>query len=101
MIPADKITETFCSIDDFCLAFESAFDKRLISSRVKSTIGWFYGFKLHRIINDKDEILKFVITLANVHDRTPLKNGNFLKKAFGNSNINKGCFAKDLFQMLF
>jgi hypothetical protein len=28
----------------------------------KSTIGWFYGFKLHIVINDKGEILNFMIT---------------------------------------
>ena len=36
-------------------------------------MGWFYGFKLHLIINDKGEILNFVITQANVDDREPLK----------------------------
>ena len=30
---------------------------------------WFYGFKLHIIINDKRAILNFAITLANVDDR--------------------------------
>ena len=40
----------------------------------KSTMGWFHGFKLHIIINDKGEILNFTITQANVDDRTPLKN---------------------------
>lgn len=39
----------------------------------KSTMGWFYGFKLHIIINDKGELLDFIITQANVDDRTPLK----------------------------
>ena len=37
----------------------------------KSTMGWFYGFKLHIIVNDKGELLDFVITQANVDDRTP------------------------------
>src|SRR5690554_7858788 len=32
----------------------------------KSTMGWFYGFKLHLIINEKGEILSFTITQANV-----------------------------------
>lgn len=39
----------------------------------KSTLGWFYGFKLHLIINDKGEILHFVITQANVDDREPIE----------------------------
>jgi hypothetical protein len=34
----------------------------------KSTMGWFYGFKLHVVINDKVELLDFIITQANVDD---------------------------------
>ncbi len=28
----------------------------------KSTMGWFHGFKLHLVINDKGEILNFCVT---------------------------------------
>jgi hypothetical protein len=28
MISKDKVTETFCSIDDFCAVFEPAFRKK-------------------------------------------------------------------------
>lgn len=34
----------------------------------KTSIGWFYGFKLHIIINEKGEILSFVVTPGNVSD---------------------------------
>lgn len=34
----------------------------------KTSIGWFYGFKLHLIINDKGEILSFLVTPGNVSD---------------------------------
>lgn len=34
----------------------------------KSIMGWFHGFKLHIVINDKGEILNFTIKLANVDD---------------------------------
>ena len=44
----------------------------------KSTMGYFFGFKLHLIINDKGEILNFVITQGNVDDREPLKNERFM-----------------------
>ena len=49
----------------------------------KSTMGWFHGFKLHIVINDKGEILSFCVTQANVDDRDPLKNEGFLKDIFG------------------
>jgi len=56
----------------------------------KSTMVWFYGFKLHIIVSDKGEILDFMITRANVDDRMPLKTDNFLKKLFGKLYADKG-----------
>ncbi len=67
----------------------------------KSTMGWFYGFKLHIIINDKGELLDFVITQANVDDRAPLKEENFLKKIFGSLYGDKGYLSKELAALLF
>lgn len=67
----------------------------------KSTMGWFYGFKLHIIINDKGELLDFIITQANVDDRTPLKEDNFLKKIFGSLYGDKGYISKELAALLF
>lgn len=40
-----------------------------LATKGKSTMGWFFGFKLHLIINDKGEILSFYLTKANVDDR--------------------------------
>ena len=40
-------------------------------------MGWFFGFKLHLIINDKDEILNFMLIPKNVDDRESLKQGKF------------------------
>tara|TARA_R110002049_G_scaffold302258_1_gene494975 strand:+ start:32932 stop:33825 length:894 start_codon:yes stop_codon:yes gene_type:complete len=67
----------------------------------KSTMGWFHGFKLHIVINDKGEILNFTITQANVDDRTPLKKKSFLNKIFGKLFADKGYIGKELMQMLF
>jgi len=67
----------------------------------KSTMEWFYGFKLHIIINNKGEILDFMITRANVDDRTPLKTDNFLKKLFGKLYADKGYISKELTALLF
>nr|WP_201288638.1 IS982 family transposase [Sphingobacterium composti Ten et al. 2007 non Yoo et al. 2007] len=46
----------------------------------KSTMGWFYGFKLHLIINDRGEILNFLISQGNMDDREPLKKRKFPEK---------------------
>ena len=39
----------------------------------KTTTGWFYGFKLHLVINDKGEILAFQLTPGNVSDVSMLE----------------------------
>ena len=36
-----------------------------LAQRGKSSTGWFYGFKLHLVINDKGEILSFCLTSGN------------------------------------
>ncbi len=72
-----------------------------IATTGKSTMGWFHGFKLHIIINDKGEILNFTITQANVDDRQPLKQARFLDKIYGKLFADKGYIGKSLMQMLF
>lgn len=72
-----------------------------IAATGRSTMGWIHGFKLHLMINDKGEILSFVITQANVDDRQPLKDGNILKNVFGSLYADKGYISKDLAAMLF
>jgi len=72
-----------------------------IATTGKSTMGWFHGFKLHIVINDKGEILNFTITQANVDDRTPLKKKSFLEKIYGKLYADKGYIGKDLMQLLF
>jgi len=39
------------------------------AGRGKSSTGWFYGFKLHLVVNDQGEILSFCVTPGNVDDR--------------------------------
>ncbi len=72
-----------------------------IANTGKSTVGWFYGFKLHIIINDKGEILNFTITQASADDREPLKQERFLDKIFGKLFADKGYIGKKLAQLLF
>ncbi len=67
----------------------------------RSTMGWFYGFKLHIVINDKGEILNFAITQANVDDREPLKNEGFLREVFGKLFADKGYISEKSADILF
>jgi hypothetical protein len=72
-----------------------------IATTGKSTIGYFHGFKLHLVINEKGEILNFVITQGHVDDREPLKNKRFIKKFTGKLYGDKGYVSKPLAQILF
>ncbi|TLX75629.1 IS982 family transposase [Labilibacter sediminis] len=72
-----------------------------LAQKGKCSMGWFYGFKLHLVINDKGEILDFLFTHGNVDDRTPLKDKNFHDKIFGKLIADKGYISKTLFDNLF
>ncbi len=67
----------------------------------KSTMGYFYGFKLHLVINDKGELLNFAVTQGNVDDREPLKNKRFVNKLKGKLYADKGYVSKALTELLF
>jgi hypothetical protein len=43
-----------------------------VARRGKTSRGWFYGFKLHRVVNECGELLAFPITPGNVDDRRPV-----------------------------
>ena len=62
-----------------------------LAERGRCSMGWFFGFKLHLIINDKGEVLNFMFTPGNVDDREPLKQGEFLENIKG-----KLCETKDI-----
>jgi hypothetical protein len=72
-----------------------------IAQRGKSTMGYFFGFKLHFIINDKGEILNFVITPGNTDDREPLKDKKFIEKLKGKLYADKGYVSQKLTEVLF
>lgn len=72
-----------------------------IAERGHCSLGWFFGFKLHIIVNDKGELLNFVITQANVDDRQPLIAGKMLKQVWGKLFGDKGYISQSLFNMLF
>jgi hypothetical protein len=66
----------------------------------KSTMGWFFGFKLHLIINDKGEILSFYLTKGNVDDRNTRAITQMTKELFGKLFGDKGYISKALSDLL-
>ena len=67
-----------------------------------SSKGWFYGFKLHLVHNDRGEIVDFQITPGNVHDNKVPKCKRFMKKIYGKLFGDKGYIVnKKVFDTLF
>ena len=69
------------------------------AERGKNSVGWFYGFKLHLIVNDEGELLAVKLTPGNVDDRTPVP--EMVKKLFGKLFGDKGYISQPLFDLLF
>jgi hypothetical protein len=65
----------------------------------KSTKGWFYGFKLHLVINEKGEIQGAKFTAGNVDDRVPVP--EITKRLTGLLLGDKGYIKQDLFNTLY
>ena len=72
-----------------------------IAQRGKCSMGWFLGFKLHLICNEKGELLNFMITPGDIDDREPLKYNAFVEFLYGKLVGDKGYIGKELFQRLF
>lgn len=69
------------------------------AERGKNSVGWFYGFKLHLIVNDEGELLAVQLTAGNVDDRTPVP--KLVKELFGKLYGDKGYISQKLFDLLF
>ena len=61
-------------------------------------MGWFYGFKLHLVINEQGEILDVELTPGNTDDRRPLP--KFAEGLHGNLYADRGYISKDLREQL-
>src|SRR5215210_129546 len=72
-----------------------------LAERGKSSMGWFFGFKLHLIINDKGEILSFYLSKGSVDDRNAKAITKMTKDIFGKLFGDKGYISKALSDMLF
>lgn len=64
-------------------------------------MGWFYGFKLHIVCNEKGELLSFYLTQGNVDDRNPKHIKKLAENLFGKLFGDKGYLSQALWQMLF
>jgi len=72
---------------------------RKIASKGKTTTGWFFGFKLHIVINDEGELLAWQLTSGNVDDRGPVP--MITQKLQGLLFGDKGYISNNLFKKLY
>ena len=64
------------------------------ASRGKTSTSWFYGFKLHLLINHLGEILSVKVTPGQVDDRAPVP--ELVKQLTGMLYGDKGYLSKKL-----
>jgi hypothetical protein len=69
-----------------------------IAARSRNSMGWFFGFKLHFLCNDRGELLKVGFTPANVDDRKGLL--QMIQGIFGKIFADRGYISKDLLAQL-
>lgn len=72
-----------------------------LAERGKTSMGWFYGFKLHLVVNEQGEVLNLVITPGNVDDRDEQVITPLTKDLFGKLFGDKGYISQQLFEELF
>jgi transposase len=69
-----------------------------IAQRGKGSMGWFYGLKLHLLVNDCGELLACQITPGNVDDREPV--ATLSRRLFGKLIADRGYISQALFEQL-
>jgi hypothetical protein len=65
-----------------------------LAARGKTSVDWFFGFKLHLVVNEQGELLNVQITPGNVDDRTPVP--DLLQSLFGKVFADRGYVSKPL-----
>jgi hypothetical protein len=69
-----------------------------VAKRGKGSLGWFYGLKLHLVVNDRGEILSCQVTAGNVDDRKPVL--KLCKVLFGKLIADRGYISQTLLEQL-
>lgn len=69
-----------------------------LAERGKTSTGWFFGFKLHLVVNEQGEMLNVQLTPGNTDDRKPVP--NLLQPLFGKVVADKGYVSASLAKQL-
>ncbi|MDB9526775.1 IS982 family transposase [Oscillatoria sp. CS-180] len=65
-----------------------------IAARGKTSVDWFFGFKLHLVVNEFGELLNMTVTPGNVDDRKPVP--ELLSGLFGKVLADRGYVSQKL-----
>ena len=69
-----------------------------LAQRGKGSMGWFYGFKLHLVINEQGEVLGLTLTPGQVDDRRPV--AKLVRQLWGKLFGDRGYLSQELFEQL-
>ena len=69
-----------------------------VAVRGRTSVDWFFGFKLHLVVNDRGELLNILLTPGNTDDRTPAP--KLLQQLFGKVFADKGYVSQKLAKQL-
>jgi transposase len=69
-----------------------------LAQRGKGSMGWFYGFKLHLVINEQGELLGLTLTPGQVDDRRPVR--QLVRHLWGKLFGDRGYISQELFEQL-
>jgi len=59
-----------------------------LAARGRTSVGWFFGFKLHLVVNDRGELLRVALTPGSTDDRKPVP--KLAHSLFGKLFADKG-----------
>jgi transposase len=70
-----------------------------LAARGKTSVDWFFGFKLHLVVNENGELLNMTLTPGNTDDRKPVP--ELVSSLFGKIFADKGYVSQPLAAQLF
>ncbi len=69
-----------------------------VAARGRTSVDWFFGFKLHLVVNDRGEVLACRVTVGNVDDRQPVP--DLVQRLSGKLFGDKGYLSQPLVDQL-
>lgn len=92
------IDSTILTVCHICRASRHKVFKN-IAKKGRSTTGWFFGMKLHLVVNHHAEIITWMLSPGNVDDRKPVP--GLVQGLFGKLYGDRGYLSHALFERLY